>query len=62
MATIVDEPTFEPSVYDLPVPKIDGLKATKLDIRFTGNGSLDRTSEDDRALLEAMRMGRERCG
>jgi len=38
---------------------MDGRKATKLDIRFSGGGLLDRTSEDDLALLEAMRLGRE---
>jgi hypothetical protein len=38
---------------------MDGRRATKLDIRFAGSGSLDRTSEDDLALLEAARLGRE---
>jgi hypothetical protein len=38
---------------------MDGRKATKLDIRFSGSGSLDRTSEDDLALVEAMRLGCE---
>lgn len=41
----------------MPVARIDGHKATKLDMHFSGSGSLDRTSDDDVALLEAMRLG-----
>jgi hypothetical protein len=55
--TDMDDVVFDASAYDLNIPKIDGLKATNLDIRFSGSGSLDRTSEDDLALLEAMRIG-----
>jgi hypothetical protein len=55
--TDVDEAVFDASAYDLPIPKMDGRKATNLDIRFSGSGSLDRTSEDDLALYEAMRLG-----
>jgi hypothetical protein len=36
---------------------MDDRKATKLDIRFGGSGSLDRISEDALALLEPMRIG-----
>ena len=43
--------------YDLPIPTLDDRKATKLDIRFSGAASLDRTPEDDLAVLEAMRIG-----
>lgn len=35
---------------------MDGRTATNLDIRCSGSGPLDRTSED-LALLEAMRIG-----
>jgi hypothetical protein len=52
-----DDAVFDASSYDLNIPKIDERKATKLDIRFSGSGVLDRTSEDDLALLEAMRIG-----
>ncbi len=48
---------FDAASYDLPIPKLDGRRATKLDVRFSGSGLLDRTSEDDLALLEAMRLG-----
>lgn len=43
----------------LPVPQVDGLKATKLELRFSGGALLDRTVEDDLALLEAARLGNE---
>ncbi len=53
-----DEEVFAASSYDLPIPRLDGYRATKLNIRFSGSGLLDRTSEDDLALLEAMRLGK----
>jgi hypothetical protein len=53
----IEESVFDASAYDLNIPTLDGRKATNLDIRFSGSGSLDRTSEDDLALLEAMRIG-----
>ena len=53
----IDEAVFDASAYNLNTPTLDGRKATNLDIRFSGSGSLDRTSEDDLALLEAMRIG-----
>lgn len=55
----VEDNVFSAEAYNLPVPKIDGYRATKLDIRFFGRCVLDRTSDDDLALLEAMRMGKE---
>jgi hypothetical protein len=54
-----EDEIFNASEFVLPVPELDGLKATKLNIRFAGSGSLDRTSEDDLALLEAARLGLE---
>ena len=56
-AALEDESIFDAASYNLPIPRMDDRKATKLDIRFSGSGSLDRTSEDDLALLEAMRIG-----
>jgi hypothetical protein len=55
MAVVVDDSVFDAESYKLNIPMLDDRKATKLDIRFSGSGSLDRTSEDDLALLEAMR-------
>jgi hypothetical protein len=57
MGLAVDDEIFSADSYQLNIPALDGRKATKLDIRFSGSGSLDRTSEDDLALLEAMRIG-----
>jgi len=63
MSQVATPPTedeiFSADAYALPIPTQDGYKATRLDIRFSGSGLLDRTSEDDLALLEAMRLGRE---
>jgi hypothetical protein len=55
----LDDEIFSAESYKLNIPTLDGRKATKLNIRFSGAGSLDRTSEDDLALLEAARLGRE---
>jgi len=52
----VDDAIFSAESYKLDIPTLDGHRATHLDIRFSGSGSLDRTSEDDLALLEAMRL------
>lgn len=52
-----DDSVFDASSYDLPIPAVDGYKAAKLELRFSGSGNLDRTSEDDLALLEAARLG-----
>jgi hypothetical protein len=57
IALDLDEEIFSTSAYDLNIPSLDGRKATNLDIRFSGSGSLDRTSADDLALLEAARLG-----
>jgi len=47
--SVVEAPTseaiFDASGYDLPIPKIDGMRANKLSISF--GGTLDRTNEDD---------------
>jgi hypothetical protein len=57
MAVDVGDEIFSAESYKLNIPTLDDRKATQLDIRFSGSGSLDRTSEDDLALLEAMRIG-----
>lgn len=49
--------SFSASAYDLPIPAIDGRKAQKISVRFSGSCFLDRTSEDDLVFLNAMRMG-----
>jgi hypothetical protein len=59
MGTALDDAVFDAASYDLNIPTLDGHRAVKLNIRFSGAGSLDRTSENDLALLEAARLGRE---
>lgn len=51
------ELTFTPEMYRLPVPEMDGRRAVKLELRFSGAGLLDATSADDLAILEAARLG-----
>jgi len=57
MALALDDVVFSAESYTLNIPTLDGFKAAKLDLRFTGSGILDRTNEDDLALLEAARLG-----
>jgi hypothetical protein len=57
MAVDIDDAVFSAEAYDLNIPALDDRRATQLAIRFSGSGPLDRTSEDDLALLEAMRIG-----
>jgi hypothetical protein len=57
----LDDEIFSADAYRLNIPTLDGRKATKISLRFSGSGILDRTSEDDLALLEAMRLARK-CG
>ncbi len=45
---------FDASKYDLPIPKIDGMRANKLSLSF--GGTLDRTSEDDLEELGKLTM------
>jgi len=54
-----DEILFSAESFKLNIPTLDGYKAARLDLRFSGSGILDRTNEDDPALLEAARLGRE---
>ena len=57
LETREDDEIFAADSYKLNIPTIDGHRAIKLAVRFSGTGDLDRTSDDDLALLEAMRMG-----
>jgi hypothetical protein len=53
----LDDSIFSADSFNLNIPKMDGFKATRLDLRFSGSGILDRTNVDDLALLEAARLG-----
>jgi len=57
LETREEDEIFAADSYALNIPAIDGHRAMKLAVRFSGTGDLDRTSDDDLALLEAMRMG-----
>ena len=58
--TVVDEEAiFDATSYDLPIPSQDGHKADNLTIAFSGGVSLDRTSEEDLALVDELTLGKE---
>ena len=57
MGLALDDEIFSAESYKLPVPTMNGYKAAKLELRFSGSGKLDRTSLDDVELLEAARLG-----
>jgi len=57
MGLALDDEIFSAESYNLDIPALDGRKATALDIRFAGAGRMDRTNEDDLALLKGMRIG-----
>ena len=53
------EPAFDASVYDLPIPTLDGHKADKLVLAFSGQLELDRTSHEDLDFVQALSLGRD---
>jgi hypothetical protein len=58
--TVVDETAiFDATSYDLPIPSQDGHKADRLAISFSGGVELDRTSEEDLALVDELTLGKE---
>jgi len=58
--TAVDETAiFDATSYDLPIPSQDGHKADRLSIAFSGGVDLDRTSEEDLALVDELTLGKE---
>lgn len=59
MSTTTQEQAFDAAAYELPIPRLDGHKADKLTLAFSGSIELDRTSEDDLELIESMRLGRD---
>lgn len=48
---------FDGSVYDLPIPRLDGRKADRLVLSFSGQVELDRTSQDDLDLVTRLGLG-----
>ena len=59
VAPITEEPIFDASGYDLPIPRLDGHKADRLSIAFSGGVDLDRTSEEDLSMVDSLTLGRE---
>lgn len=50
-------PAFDAAVYDLPIPKADGLKADRLAISVGGTLPLERTSKTDLDLVNGFKIG-----
>jgi hypothetical protein len=60
VAPVIDEEAiFDAKAYDLPIPKLDGHKADKLVLAFGGTVELDRTLEDDLAMIEKLHLGED---
>jgi hypothetical protein len=55
----LSDSTFTPETYRLDIPTLDGHAARNLSLRFSGNAKLDGTRNDDVALLQAARLGKE---
>ena len=49
-----EEAIFDASSYDLPIPRIDGIRAKRLSVSF--GGTLDRTNADDLEELGKLEM------
>jgi len=54
-----EEAIFDASSYDLPIPRLDGHKADRLSVAFSGGVDLDRTSEEDLELVDTLTLGKE---
>lgn len=57
---VIDEDAiFDATSYDLPIPRLDGHKADRLSVAFSGGVELDRTSEEDLALVDELTLGKQ---
>lgn len=57
--TDLAEAIFDAKPYDLPIPSLDGQKADKVVLSFGGSIELDRTAEEDLALIDSLLLGRD---
>jgi hypothetical protein len=57
--TATEEQIFDASSYELPIPSLDGHKADRLAVTFTGGVDLDRTSEEDLDFVGGLRLGQQ---
>lgn len=58
IAPTTEEPIFDASGYDLPIPRLDGHKADRMAITFSGGVDLDRTSQEDLDLVDSLTLGK----
>lgn len=59
MSTVTQPAAFDATVYDLPIPKADGMKADRLAITVTGTINLDRTDAEHLEMLNRFQLGQE---
>ena len=57
MTVVEEEAIFDATSYDLPIPKIDGIRAKRLTVSF--GGALDRTNQEDLEVLGQLEMLQE---
>ena len=50
---------FDTAAFELPIPRLDGQRADRVILSFGGSLELDRTSEEDLALIDSMLLGRD---
>lgn len=50
---------FDSKQFQLPIPKLDGTKADKLELKVTGSIALDPTSEADLALINSLMLDQD---
>lgn len=57
--TTVEQPLYSLETYQLEIPGMDGYRADKLAVQFTGGVDLDRTSKDDLDFVNGLTLGKQ---
>ena len=52
-------PEFTPEAYQLAIPGMDGYKAEKIAVAFSGGVDLDRTSTEDLDFVNGLTLGKQ---
>ena len=57
MSTVTTDELYSVESYQLAIPGMDGYKADKLALTFSGGVDLDRTSADDLEFVNGLKLG-----
>jgi hypothetical protein len=57
--TDTDSELFNAQAYELPIPRLDGRKADRITLTFTGTIELDRLDQDHLNLIERLELGHD---